>query len=111
MDWQATELNDSWRYAFMALVRRSPAHADPAAIAASVSLWNSRMGILEAHLEATGRYVGGAEFTLADIVIALSVQRWRMSPIERPPLPAVDAYFTRLAARPPFLTHCDNGLP
>jgi len=39
------------------------------------------------------------------------VQRWRMSPIERPPLPAVDAYFTRLAARPPFLTHCDNGLP
>ena len=24
MDWQATELNNSWRYAFMALVRKNP---------------------------------------------------------------------------------------
>src|SRR3954465_7618298 len=31
MDWQAGELNNAWRYAFMALVRRSPAHGDAAA--------------------------------------------------------------------------------
>ena len=34
MDWQATELNTAWRYSFLALARKSPAHADAAAIAA-----------------------------------------------------------------------------
>src|SRR4051794_17206310 len=27
MAWQAPELNNSWRYAFMSMVRRSPTHA------------------------------------------------------------------------------------
>ena len=40
MDWQATELNNAWRYAFMALVRQSPAHQDPAAIEASMRQWH-----------------------------------------------------------------------
>src|ERR1700738_5155649 len=40
MDWQAGELNNSWRYAFMSLVRHSAAHTDPEAVAASVSNWN-----------------------------------------------------------------------
>ena len=33
MDWQATEFNNAWSYAFQALVRRSPDHANPADIA------------------------------------------------------------------------------
>src|SRR4051812_17095433 len=33
LDWQATELNTAWRYAFYALVRNSPKHQDPTAIA------------------------------------------------------------------------------
>ena len=37
MDWQATELNNAWRYAFMALVRQGAAHPDPACIQASVA--------------------------------------------------------------------------
>ena len=45
MDWQATELNNSWRYAFMALVRKSPAHADAQAIAASIQNWNRHMEV------------------------------------------------------------------
>ena len=28
MDWQAGELNNAWRYAFMSLVRKSAAHTD-----------------------------------------------------------------------------------
>src|SRR6267154_5956924 len=43
MDWQIAELNASWRYAFMALVRRSPAHNDSAAIAQSIQSWNRHM--------------------------------------------------------------------
>jgi glutathione S-transferase len=102
MDWQATELNNAWRYAFMALVRRSPQHRDSAQIAASVASWNRHIGILDDHLARSSVYVAGAQFTLADIVIALSLGRWRLAPITRPHFPAVDAYCARLAQRPGF---------
>jgi hypothetical protein len=32
MDWQTTELNNSWRYAFLALVRKTATYTDPQAI-------------------------------------------------------------------------------
>lgn len=111
MDWQATELNNSWRYAFMALVRRSPAHTDPVALAAGVELWNRHMGLLDAQLASTGAYVNGATFTLADVVLGLSVHRWMAAPLEHPPLPAVQAYYERLSQREGYLLHGRNGLP
>jgi len=111
MDWQATELNNSWRYAFMALVRHSPAHTDQTAIAASVSNWNRHMSILEAQLQKTRAFVTGSSYTLADIVLALSINRWLMTPMARASLPAVAAYFERLSDRPGFVEHCGNGIP
>ncbi len=111
MDWQATELNNAWRYAFMALVRRSPAHADAGAIAASVAAWNRHMAMLEEQLQKTGACATGPDFTLADVVLGLSVNRWRMTPMERPDLPAVAAYLERLCERPGCLAHCRNGMP
>ena len=110
MDWQATELNDAWRYAFLALVRRSPAHADPAAVAASAAAWNARMALLDAQLARTGAHVAGPDFTLADVVLGVSAQRWLMTPIERPRLPAVHAWLDRLRARPAFGAQVDNGI-
>ena len=111
MDWQAGELNNSWRYAFMGLVRRSEAHRDAAAIAASAAAWNRHMAILEDQLAKAGDFVAGATFTLADIVLGLSVNRWFMTPIERPVLPHVQAYYDRLATRPGFRQHGRNGTP
>ena len=111
MDWQATELNNAWRYTFMALVRHSPAHTDTAAIAASTQSWNRHMQILEGQLQKTGAYVTGADFTLADIVLGLATHRWCMAPIERPELPAVHAYYDRLSLRPGFRLHGRNGTP
>ncbi|HEX2555114.1 MAG TPA: glutathione S-transferase [Microvirga sp.] len=111
MDWQATELNGSWRYAFMALVRRSAAHADPDSIAASVHAWNRNMDILDAQLRRTDAFVCGGTFTLADIVLGLSVNRWLSTPIARPHLSAVATYFERLTKRPAFLKHGANGIP
>jgi glutathione S-transferase len=111
MDWQATELNTAWRGAFMSLVRRDPAHADPARIASSIVAWNAAMAILEAQLAVTGGFVAGPDFTLADIGIGLSVNRWRMTPMERPDLPAVAAYVARLAQRAGWRLHGDNGIP
>jgi len=111
MDWQAGELNNSWRYAFMSLVRQSPAHQDAAALAAGVAGWNRHMAMLDAQLAAGGPYVLGADFTLADVVLGLSVHRWAAAPLAHAELPAVRAYYERLSARPGFMAHGRNGQP
>jgi glutathione S-transferase len=111
IDWAATDLNDAWRYPFMGVVRQSPAHADPALIEAGLARWNRLMTLLDSQLARTGAFVCGAGFTLADIVLGLAVNRWAMTPMAHPALPAVQAYVDRLAARPAFLAHGRNGLP
>ncbi len=110
MDWQATDLNSSWRYAFMALVRNSPAFADPAQVAASASAWNRNVGILDRHLAAGGPFATGANFTLADVVLGLSLNRWLMTPMERPDYRAVAAYIERLLERPGYREFGCNGV-
>ncbi|WP_426323285.1 glutathione S-transferase family protein [Pseudoduganella sp. R-43] len=110
MDWQATDLNASWRYAFMALVRQSPAFADPAQVAASAAAWNRNIGILDRHLAASGPFAAGEQFTLADIVLGLSLNRWLMTPIEHPDYPAVAAYVERLLGRPAYREFGRNGV-
>ena len=111
MDWQTTELNVAWRYAFLSLVRRHPDYQDPDAIAASVESWNRHMRIVDDRLAATGAYVAGSAFTLADVVIGLAAHRWTMTPIVRPALAAVDAWMERLASRPAYRRHVANGVP
>ena len=111
MDWQSTELNNSWRYAFMHLVRKSPAYQDKAAAQSSIVAWNEKMQLLDTALAKTALYITGAEFTLADIVLGLSVNRWLMTPMARPELPAVAAYYKRLSLRPGFQRFGCNGIP
>ena len=111
IDWQASDLNKAWGYAFMALVRNSPAHQEPASIAAAVASWSSFMGVLDRQLERTGGFVAGEQFTLADIPIGLSVHRWFSTPFAHPALPAVASYYDRLTQRPGFRAHGRNGIP
>jgi glutathione S-transferase len=92
-------------------VRKSPAHQDAAAVAASAATWNRHVAMLEGQLERTGAFVAGATFTLADIGIGLSVNRWLLTPIERPVLPRVQAYYERLTERAAFRLHGRNGMP
>ena len=110
IDWQASEFNSAWRYAFSAIVRRDPAFTDLLQIERSKQAWTSVLAILDGQLSGTGAYVAGATFTLADIPIGLSVNRWFMTPMERPDFPAVSAYYERLSNRPAFLKHGRNGI-
>ena len=75
MDWQATELNTSWRYAFMSLVRNSPAHQDPRLLAAAIKGWSHTMGILNQQLE-NRALRRGAKLYPADIPVGSAVNRW-----------------------------------
>jgi glutathione S-transferase len=104
MDWQSTTLNPAWRDAFYALMRNDVS-ISAAAIAASAAAWARQMAILEDQLTRTAAFVTGDTFTLADVVLGLSVHRWFATPIERPALPATAAYYERLSQRPGFRVH------
>lgn len=111
IDWQASDLNKSWSYAFMSLVRQSPEHQNGHALARSCSDWSRHMQILDRQLDSTGAYVSGADFSLADIPIGLSVNRWFETPLAHSDLPAVREYYERLSLRPGFRQHGRNGTP
>jgi len=111
MDWQATDLNTAWRYAFMALVRKDLSYDSPAQVAQSIERWNEMMGRLDAHLARSGCYVTGAQFTLADIVLGLSAHRWEMTPMTHAVLPSVQAWLTRLRSRRTAANLLDSQYP
>lgn len=98
--WQATELNPPWGYALNALVRKRPGYDDPAKIAESIATWTSRMELLEAELGKGNAFIAGEEFSIADIVLGLSIHRWLIMPFEHKPMPHVQAYYERLKQRP-----------
>ncbi|MBA1200668.1 glutathione S-transferase [Pseudomonas capeferrum] len=111
IDWQASDLNRSWSYAFMSLVRHSPLHQDAQALMAGCAEWSRYMRILDRQLESTGGYVAGDQFSLADIPIGLSVNRWFETPFDRPGLPVVSSYYERLSQRAGFCRYGRNGVP
>jgi glutathione S-transferase len=111
MDWMVSELNPAWSYAFLGVVRRSAAHADPALIAASVQRWNRQMALLDQHFAQGGQFITGEFFTLADVVIGLATHRWLVSPVDKPHLDALHLYYQRLSVRPAFRAHVDPNVP
>lgn len=69
------------------------------------------MAILDRQLDRAGDFVLGSHFTLADVVLGLSTHRWYSTPVARPDLPAVAAYYERLSERDGFRQHGRNGVP
>jgi glutathione S-transferase len=99
LTWQATELNPSWSYAMMALLRKRAGYDDAERIKASIAAWTDKMRILEAQLARTGGFVANGRFSLADIVLALSTHRWVMTPFDKPRLPAAEAHYAQMQSR------------
>lgn len=110
MDWQATDLNDAWRDAFLGLVRRRPDYVDEKRITASAARWNDKMLVLDRALK-DRPFVAGGQFTLADIVIGLSAHRWRSTPINHVAAPSVAAWIGRLEQRPGFSRYASARTP
>jgi glutathione S-transferase len=51
------------------------------------------MAILDQRLADTGAHAAGHDFTLADVVLGVSVHRWMATPMDRADLPAVETYY------------------
>lgn len=112
MDWCAYDVTHALRGAFLGGQLQEPPWNNEWFVAQGRADLVGLMRLLDAHLAAEGPYVTGDGFTLADIPIGLTVNRWFMlREIERPDLPALAAYYDLLTERPAFRAHGRNGLP
>jgi len=104
MDWQQTTAMIGLSPLFLGLIRTPPEQRDAAALARAATSVESAMRVLDRHL--TGRsYMMGAAFTAADIPVGAAAYRWTALPIERPDLPALQAWLDRLTTRAAFAAH------
>lgn len=111
IDWQATDFNEAWRYAFIAAFRNVPGHDDPARIAQSRRSFDAKVALVENQLRESGGFIAGADFTLADIPIGLSIRRWLAFGPPPPGYRSVAAYYARLCERAAFVPFGGPGSP
>ena len=100
-DWTATTFQPAWIALFWSKVRTPVAQQHAAAIGRALIATNRCLAIMDQRLSAAP-YLGGAEFSFADIVAGVAMYRWSTMAIDRPVLPAVAAWHERLDTRRAF---------
>lgn len=111
MDWANYETSISLRGAFLGGMLNEPPWNNPWFIEQGRRQITKEVGQLDTHLQASGPYMTGDTFTIADIPIGLVVNRWFCLNFDRPEYPAVARYYEQLSTRAPYMRHVRNGLP
>ena len=89
---------------FWRVVRTAPQDRDPLAIRSALAALAEKLAIAERQLS-RAPYLAGPHFSLADIQFGHLLYRYHDIEIERPPLPALQAYYERLTERPAYREH------
>jgi glutathione S-transferase len=104
MDWQLGTLNPPMTTIFFTHVRIPEPERDMAAAGrardAAEALWR----MVDAKL-ASGDFVCGRDFTIADIALGIYAWRWFNLPVARAPMPHLAPWFERLKSRPGYAKH------
>ena len=98
MDWQAVSFNPSIGPAFLQLVRTAPEQRNAAVIDAARIDAEKKLALLDAHL-AKSSYVAGPHFTMGDIPLGCSVDRWVKLPLARESHAHVERWYASLQKR------------
>ena len=98
MDWQAVSLIRSIGPAFIQLIRTAPEKRDLIVIENARIETEIKLGVLDTHL-ATREYVAGSRFTMGDIPLGCSVDRWFKLPLARESHPHVERWYAGLRGR------------
>ncbi|WP_205123446.1 glutathione S-transferase family protein [Marimonas lutisalis] len=85
-------------------VRQSPATRDPADLDRITAALTPLAEILDTRLQGR-KWVGGDDFTFADIACGHPLHRFFTMTWPRPALPALEAYYERLQERPAYRDH------
>lgn len=109
MDWATASLASSMTPLFWQLIRTPADRRDDKVVARAAAETEQFMAILEARL-ADRRYLCGDHLTVADMPVGAFVHRWLALPVDRPALPALQAYYGRLLERAPYRTHVAHPL-
>lgn len=92
MDWQTTTFNPAIAPAFWHLIRFAPEKRDMVVVKNALVTAEKHLTLLDAHL-ATHKFVTGDTFTMGDIPLACSVNRWYKLPLEHAPHANVERWF------------------
>jgi glutathione S-transferase len=98
MDYQIGTLFPAFKDALIGLVRTPQEQRNPENIEASARATGEALAPLNAHLQ-DNEYVAGSSLTMGDIALGSLVYRWLRLDIDRPDLPALQAWYERLADR------------
>lgn len=99
MDWQQTTLNRAGGAAFIQWIRTPENQRDHTAIAQSVASMELLLTLLDQHLSQRA-YLGGVQFSMADIPVACDIHRWFGLPQPRPTRPHLERWYANILARP-----------
>ena len=112
MEWQGSEVASASRAVVVSHVFNIQLPGGQEAINVSLAEWPKKMAVIDDQLARRGPYITGDTFTLADVCIGLTVNRWFMTPTgTKPDFPAMSAYYDLLNERPGFQKHGRNGMP
>ena len=98
MDWQTTTFNPAIGPAFWQLIRTAPEKRDAGVIETARASGEKYLAVLDAHL-ATRDFVAGSAFTMGDIPVGCSVDRWYKLPLARASHPHVERWYQALRGR------------
>ena len=102
MEWQRSDISLAFFPLFQRLVRGAP--GTPAQIAQGATRSGECFSQLDQQL--SGRdYICGEQLSMADIAIGAMLYRYMTLPIERPSLPALEAWYARLTEREAYRKH------
>jgi glutathione S-transferase len=98
MDWQTTSLQPQIGPAFKQLFRTPLEQRDMAIVSQGKLDIETKLDVLDAHL-ANHAYVAGAHFTMGDIPVGCSVDRWFKMPLAHKAHPNVARWYSQLRLR------------
>ena len=104
MDWSQTTLQPAFMDLFWGYWRTPETQRDEAAVADALARCLELYGLLDRWL-ADRAFLAGDDFGLADIPAGTTLHRFFGMGLDLPPLPRVEAWHGRLAARPAWREH------
>jgi glutathione S-transferase len=101
MDWKITTLLPHLHVCFWGLIRTPEAERNMPAIEKAAKDLGETWRLFESHLQRR-TFVLGNRLTMGDVPLGCAFYRYVNLPIERPSLPAIEAWYGRLLDRPTF---------
>ena len=98
MDWQMGSINPAIGPAFIQLIRTPVEKQNADVIEHARVEAEKKLTLLDAHL-AQREYVAGRSFTMGDIPLGCTIDRWFKLPLPREPRPHIERWFAALRVR------------